>query len=166
MTELRLANIFPDAAAAGGALRAARLTIAVGESCTGGLVGAAPTAIPGSSRYMRGGMIAYSDSAKASLLGVSPAVIARFGAVSEQVARAMADGARDRCSADVGVGVTGVAGPGGGSPSKPVGLIFICVAGRSAVLVERLEGDRGREQNRSRAVATALRMCIAAAGVP
>jgi len=161
--ELRLATIFPDAARAGAALRAAGLTVAVGESCTGGLVGAALTAIPDSSDYMRGGVIAYSDAPKSELLAVSPELIAEFGAVSESVARAMAEGVRARCHADIGVAVTGVAGPGGGTAGKPVGLVFVCVAGGSRTWCERLEGDHGREENRARAVEAALRLCILAA---
>src|SRR5205807_9175241 len=125
--ELRLATIFPDAARAGASLRAAGLTVAVGESCTGGLVGAALTAIAGSSDYMRGGVIAYSDAPKSELLEVSPELIAEFGAVSESVARAMAEGVRARCHADIGVAVTGVAGPGGGTAGKPVGPVFVVV---------------------------------------
>ena len=164
MTELRLTGIFPDATAAGEALRAARLTLAVAESCTGGLLGAALTAVPGSSDYMRGGVIAYSDETKVDLLSVPPETITRCGAVSEEVALAMADGARERCGADVGVAITGVAGPGGGTRNKPVGLILVCVTGPSGALVERLDGDHGREPNRNRAVETALRLCIAAAG--
>jgi len=162
--ELRLANTFPDAVAAGAALRAAALTVAVGESCTGGLLGAALTAVPGSSDYMRGGVIAYSDTTKSELLGVSRHLIAQFGAVSEAAAEAMAEGVRSRCHADIGVAVTGVAGPGGGTLDKPVGLIFVCVRGRSGAWTERLEGDHGREQNRARAVEAALRLCIVAAG--
>jgi nicotinamide-nucleotide amidase len=161
--ELRLVAAFPDATAAAGALRAAHLAVAVGESCTGGLVGATLTAVPGASDYMRGGVIAYTDAAKSDVLSVSRDLIAQFGAVSQAVARAMADGARERFRADIGVGVTGIAGPSGGRAGKPVGLIFVCVAGRAGVWSERLEGDHGREENRSRAVEAALRLCILAA---
>ena len=160
----RLAELFPDAGHAGEALRRNGLTVAVAESCTGGLLGAALTSVPGSSDYMRGGVIAYADSLKADLLGVSRHLLAAHGAVSEPVARAMAAAVRARCQAALGVAVTGVAGPGGGGPGKPVGLIFVAVAGPGGVAVERLEGDRGREENRARAVEVALRMCRAAAG--
>ena len=160
----RLAELFPDAARAGDALRRRGLTVAVAESCTGGLLGAALTALPGSSGYMRGGVIAYADSLKADLLGVSRHLLAQHGAVSEPVARAMAEGVRARCQTSLGVAVTGVAGPDGGSPDKPVGLVFVALADGAGVRVERLEGDRGREQNRARAVEVALRMCHDAAG--
>ena len=160
----RLAELFPDAGRAGDALRSRGLTVAVAESCTGGLLGAVLTAVPGSSDYVRGGVIAYADSLKADLLGVSRHLLAAHGAVSEPVARAMAEGVRARCQADLGVAVTGVAGPGGGGPGKPVGLVFVAVAGGGGVRVERLEGDRGREENRARAVAVALRMCREVAG--
>jgi len=168
--ELRLIEAFPDATAAAAALRAADLTVAVGESCTGGLVGAALTAVPGASDYMRGGVVAYTDVAKSDVLGVSRHLIARFGAVSEAVARAMAGGARERFHADIGLGVTGIAGPSGGSAGKPVGLIFVCAVSSAGAWCDGLEGDHGREENRNRAVRASLRLCIsaatAAAGAP
>src|SRR5207248_2162849 len=112
--------------------REAGLTIALGESCTGGLLGARLTAIPGSSDVVLGGVIAYANDAKVRHLGVDPAALAEHGAVSEPVVRQMARGARERFGASIGIGVTGVAGPGGGTPEKPVGTVWLAVdaAGR------------------------------------
>lgn len=104
------------------------LTLALAESCTGGKLGDIITEVPGSSAYFLGGIISYSNDAKVELLGVDRAVIESKGAVSEEVARMMADGARARFGADVGVGITGIAGPAGATPSKPVGLVYIAVS--------------------------------------
>ncbi|MGI8802389.1 MAG: competence/damage-inducible protein A [Solirubrobacteraceae bacterium] len=104
------------------------LTVAVAESCTGGLVAARLTDRPGSSAYVLGGVVAYSDAVKTALVGVPAELIAAVGAVSEEVAVALAEGARTRLDAAVGVGVTGVAGPEGGTPEKPVGLVHVAVA--------------------------------------
>lgn len=164
---LSLSGLFPEMTALATALRESHLTVAVAESCTGGLLGAVLTSIPGASGYMRGGVIAYADSVKADLLGVSRHQLAEHGAVSEPVARAMAEGVRDRCHASIGVAITGVAGPDGGSPERPMGLIYVCLVtadGRS--LVRRLEGDNGRDGNRERAVRAALRLCLEAATAP
>lgn len=156
----RLAELFPESAAVGEALRSAGLTIAVAESCTGGLLGAVLTAVPGSSAYARGGVIAYADEVKTGLLSVEGEVIARDGAVSEHVARQMAEGTRRRCGADVGVGITGVAGPGGGG-GREAGLIHVAVAGPGPSSEHAvLTGDHGREGNRARAVRAALELCL------
>src|SRR5215218_11371810 len=104
------------------------LTVATAESCTGGLLAGRLTAYPGSSGWVLGGVTAYANSAKEQLLGVPAEMLAQHGAVSPQVAAALADGARARFGADVGVGITGVAGPGGGTPDKPVGTVHLCVA--------------------------------------
>ena len=109
------------------ACRRRGLTIAVGESCTGGLLGARLTSVPGSSDVVLGGVIAYSNAVKTAELGVPEAMIAEHGAVSEPVARQMASGARARLGAGIGVGITGVAGPGGGTPEKPVGTVWVAV---------------------------------------
>jgi PncC family amidohydrolase len=162
--EPRLADIYPESAAAAKALLAGGLSVAAAESCTGGLLGAAITALPGSSRYMRGGVVAYANDVKTDLLSVPAELIETHGAVSEAVALAMAAGVRRRLHADVGLGITGVAGPGADSAEKPAGLIWVAVAGpdgrRRAV---RLEGDHGRESNRGAAVRAALRLCTEAA---
>lgn len=111
----------------GGRLRALRGRLAVGESCTGGLFSAAITSVAGSSDYFLGGVVAYQNEAKTALLDVPETLIASQGAVSAAVALAMAEGARRRFGADVGVGITGIAGPGGGTPEKPVGTVWVAV---------------------------------------
>jgi nicotinamide-nucleotide amidase len=134
-------------------------TIAVGESCTGGLLLGRLTAPPGASAYVLGGVVAYSDELKLSELGVERATIERHGAVSEQVARALAAGARERLAADVGVGLTGIAGPGGGSEQKPVGLVWVCVAGpEGSSLTRSLRLPGGRADVRERAVLVAMHL--------
>jgi nicotinamide-nucleotide amidase len=131
-------------------------TVATAESCTGGLLGARLTARAGSSQYVRGTVTAYDDAVKTQLLGVPAALIAEHGAVSPQVAQALADAARARLGADVGIGITGIAGPGGATPDKPVGTVHVSVVtptgGRSRSL--QLPGDR--EYVRLRTVTTAL----------
>lgn len=164
---LSLSGWFPEMSALAAALRAQHLSVAAAESCTGGLLGAALTSLPGASAYMRGGIIAYADAAKADLLGVSRHELAEHGAVSEPVARAMAGGVRERCHASIGIAITGVAGPDGGSPDKPVGLIYVSVVTADGTsLVRRLEGDEGRDGNRVRAVRAALHLCLEAAAAP
>jgi PncC family amidohydrolase len=122
------------------------LTVATAESCTGGLVGHAITMVPGSSAYFLGGVIAYADTVKSTLLGVSDEMLQHHGAVSAQVARAMAEGARADTGAVLAVAVTGIAGPDGGSEAKPVGLTYIAAAGPDGVDVRRhtWSGDRAR----------------------
>ena len=156
----QLAEVFPDSAAAGAALVGRGWTVAVAESCTGGLLGAALTAVPGSSRYVRGGVIAYDNDVKRALLEVDGDVLQRHGAVSQEVALAMARGARRRLETDVGVGITGVAGPGAEEDGKPAGLVYVAVATPAADRVVRLDEDRGREANRAAAVTAALRLVL------
>ena len=134
------------------------LTLATGESCTGGLVAGALTAVPGSSRSFLGGVVSYSDEAKHDLLGVPRELIAEHGAVSPEVAAAMAHGARERLAADVAVSVTGVAGPGGGTPDKPVGLVYLHVAGERGEQARRLDWPGGRAVVRERAAVAALHL--------
>ncbi|MGH3938251.1 MAG: competence/damage-inducible protein A [Pseudonocardiaceae bacterium] len=132
------------------ALLAGRL-IGLGESCTGGLLTARLTERPGSSAYVAGGVVAYANTAKTALLGVPTELIEQHGAVSAPVARAMADGARDRFGADVGAAITGVAGPGGGSAAKPVGYVCVCVSTSNGALARDpvLPGDRTEIRDRS-----------------
>lgn len=137
------------------------LTVALAESCTGGLVSGALTAIAGSSAVVERGFVTYSNAAKSDLLGVPMDLIERHGAVSEPVARAMAEGAIRRSTAQVSVAVTGVAGPGGGSVDKPVGLVHFAAAGPAGLIhVERRFGDVGREAVRLDSVRVALELLL------
>jgi nicotinamide-nucleotide amidase len=127
------------------ALRARGWRLATAESCTGGLIAATCTALAGSSDWFERGFITYSNAAKSEQLGVPAALIARHGAVSEPVARAMAEGALQHSPADLAVAVTGIAGPGGATPAKPVGLVWLALAQRGAATQAealRLSGDR------------------------
>ncbi|MHB8958967.1 MAG: CinA family protein [Candidatus Limnocylindrales bacterium] len=139
------------------------LTVATAESCTGGLVAHLITEVPGSSGYFRGGVVAYSDEVKASLLGVPGEALSKHGAVSAQVAVAMAEGARARLAADLAASVTGVAGPDGGSDAKPVGLVYVAVAGGEAPVVQRFAWPHDREGNKRASAEAALRMLLDAA---
>ena len=137
------------------------LTLATAESCTGGLVAGALTAVPGSSAVVDRGFVTYSNAAKIDLLGVPAALLEAHGAVSEPVARAMAAGALGRSPAQVAVSVTGVAGPGGGSADKPVGLVHFGAAGPSGVVhVEHRFGDPGRDEIRLASVRVALGLLL------
>jgi len=151
------------AAALGRALAARGLTLATAESCTGGMVGGLLTAVPGSSRYYGGGAICYSNEEKVRQLGVSEATLAAHGAVSEECAREMAAGMRGRSGADVAVSVTGVAGPDGGSAEKPVGLVWLAVAGPGeAVTSRRFVWPGARDQIRALAAHSALALVLRA----
>jgi len=136
-----------------------RRTIATAESCTGGLLAGRLTERPGSSDYVLGGVVAYANEAKRALAGVDPALLSRTGAVSPEVADALADGAIERFGADVGVGVTGIAGPGGGTEEKPVGLVYVSVAARDGARVaRRLQLPGGRADVRDRTTTVALHL--------
>jgi nicotinamide-nucleotide amidase len=136
--------------------RAAGLKIVTAESCTGGLVGARLTEIPGSSDVYEGGVVCYSNRLKTELLGVPASLVAEHGAVSEAVARSMAQGARERLNADLAVSVTGVAGPGGGSPDKPVGTVWIALADGTGIVARHVMFAGSRQEIRGRAAQTAL----------
>jgi nicotinamide-nucleotide amidase len=143
-----------------GGLTARGWTLGVAESCTGGLLTGRLSERSGSSSYLQGGTVAYSNDAKVTQLGVDPALIAGVGAVSAEVAEAMAHGARSRFGADVGVGVTGIAGPGGGTADKPVGLVHLAVVTPDRTLSRRLAIPGGRADVRSRAVSAALHLLL------
>ncbi len=138
------------------------MLVAAAESCTGGLVAAAITDVPGASAVLDRGFIVYSNEAKADLLGVAPALIARHGAVSGEVARAMAAGALKNSRADIAVSITGVAGPSGGSATKPVGLVWfgLAVRGRSVRVEQRVFPNADRNLVRLRATETALGLLL------
>lgn len=146
------------AARAGEALSGRGATLAAAESCTGGMLGAAITAVGGSSAYFRGGVIAYHDDVKQNLLKVRREALEQVGAVSEPVAQQMALGVRAALEADYGIGVTGIAGPTGGTPEKPVGLVFICVSSDAGDIVSRFQFGGSRDDVRRAAVAAALSM--------
>ncbi len=152
---LELARAVVAAAAARGVM------LATAESCTGGLVAAALTAVPGSSAVVDRGFVTYSNAAKSRMLGVDPALIEAHGAVSGPVAEAMAAGAAARSEASVAVSITGIAGPGGGSADKPVGLVWFGVAGLGEPRVlERRFGDLGRDEVRTASVVQALELLL------
>jgi len=139
------------------------LTLATAESCTGGSIAARFTAMPGASTYFLCGVVSYSNESKAELLGVDPADIARYGAVSEQVARQMAEGVRRAAGADYGVATTGIAGPSGGSAEKPVGTVWIAVATprETVAILKQCGTDRGQIIDRASAFAIGLlRDCL------
>ncbi len=135
-------------------------TLAVAESCTGGLLGHRITSASGSSAYFRGGIIAYANEVKVRELDVDPAVLEAEGAVSEPVARQMAEGIRRRFRTDFGIGITGIAGPEGGTNDKPVGLVFVALATGAGQRVRRFcfEGDRGAVKKASTDEALAMLM--------
>jgi PncC family amidohydrolase len=147
-----------DSAEVGKALAGARLTVAVAESCTGGLLAGSLTEVAGASAYFVGGVVAYSDEVKVRELGVDPATIRERGAVSRETAEEMASGIARRFGADIGVSVTGIAGPGGGSAEKPVGTVWLAVSlgGEIRSRGERFRGDRARIREESVRAAMAL----------
>jgi len=138
--------------------RSRRLTVAVAESCTGGMLGQRLTAVPGSSDVFRGGIIAYDNQVKEQLLGVDHATIAENGAVSVETAAAMASGARQRLGASVGIGITGIAGPGGGTAEKPVGTVCVAIDGDGITSARSLRLIGDREEIRQRSAQSALDM--------
>jgi len=153
----------PQVQALAAALLARRWRLASAESCTGGLVAAACTTVAGSSDWFERGFVTYSNEAKVDLLGVDPALIAAHGAVSEPVARAMAAGALARAPVQLVVAVTGIAGPGGGVPGKPVGTVWLAWGTAAALHSERLQLDGDRDAVRSATVHIALARLLAVA---
>jgi PncC family amidohydrolase len=138
------------------------LTLATAESCTGGGVAAAITDLPGVSSFFLGGIVSYANDVKQDLLGVPEAVLAEHGAVSEPTARAMAAGVRTRLGADIGVSTTGIAGPDGATPTKPVGLVYIAVTTPTTTLVRQDVWPGNREAVRRASVEAALELVIRA----
>lgn len=148
--EQTLASVIHDA------LQQSGKTLAVAESCTGGLVSAALTAVPGSSKSFMGAVVAYDNSVKANVVGVSVPTLQRAGAVSEETASQLAEGVRSRLSADVGLATTGIAGPSGGSPEKPVGLVWLAVTDGERTQAHKLQLRGEREFIQARATVAAL----------
>jgi len=145
---------------AGNRLRERHLTLATAESCTGGLIGHLLTEIPGSSDYYRGGLIGYSDALKQSELGVDAATLEHHGAVSAQTCIAMAEGARKRYGTDVAIAVTGIAGPTGDTPGKPLGLTYVAVADAAGHEVQRHQWFGDRHRNKVASAAAALTLLV------
>ncbi len=142
----------------GALLREGAATLATAESCTGGLIAHRVTNVTGSSEYFLGGVVAYSNEVKQALLDVSEELLIAHGAVSAPVAEAMAQGARRRFGATYGVGVTGIAGPGGGTAEKPVGLVYIAVTGPSGARCESAVFSGAREEIKAQSAERALRL--------
>lgn len=150
-----------DAAQLIAELAKSKKTISVAESCTGGLLAGALTQVPGASSAFYGGFITYADQAKTRMIGVSARTIRDYGAVSEQVARAMADGARNTARTDYAISVTGIAGPSGASERKPIGLVYIAVAtDHDTLVIEKRFGDLGRDEIRAQTVKSALELAL------
>ncbi len=133
-------------------------TIATAESCTGGMVAAAITDIPGASEYFRGGVVAYHNQIKQQLLGVPQEILSQYGAVSRECVEAMLDGAARTLCTDCVIATSGIAGPGGGTPDKPVGLVFVGCRSPHSVLVEKFMFDGNRQQVRQQAVNAGIAM--------
>ena len=163
---LSLAAFEPAVLALAGALRARGWKLASAESCTGGLLAAACTAVPGSSDWFERGVVSYSNEAKTGLLGVPAALIAAHGAVSEPVARAMAGGLLARAPVQLALSVTGIAGPGGAVPGKPVGTVWLgwADAGGTGAALLQLHGDRAAVREQTVAAALARARAIAEGG--
>lgn len=145
-------------------LQAQGLTLGLAESCTGGLLVSTLTDVPGSSAVVMGGIVSYSNDLKERLLGVPQTTLAAYGAVSAETAEAMALGARERLRVDVALSVTGIAGPGGGTPEKPVGLVYIGIATAQGVRVERCQWQGDRSANKWASVHAALGLVLDAEG--
>lgn len=141
-------------------LRARGLTIGLAESCTGGAVASALTDVAGSSDYLLGGVVAYSNQAKERLLGVEGGVLSTHGAVSEPVARQMAEGARQAFGAGLGIGITGILGPSGGSAGKPAGLVYMAVATAGGTEVRRYQWSGDRLMNKRQSLEAALDLIL------
>jgi len=142
-------------------LRAHKLTLVTAESCTGGLIGHLLTNIPGSSDYYLGGVVAYAYEAKVALLGVDWAMLEKYGAVSEEVAVQMARGVRAALKGDIALSVTGIAGPGGGMPNKPVGLTWIGISTPDGAWAKRFVWEGDREGNKQASARAALGIVMA-----
>lgn len=140
----------------GKVLEAKKLFLSTAESCTGGGIAALITSIPGSSNYFKGGIVAYSNEVKMSLLDVSAETLEMYGAVSRETVTEMAKGVMKRLKTDCAIATSGIAGPGGGTPEKPVGTIWMAVAYKSEIVTLKQTGDLGRIENAQKAIQNAL----------
>ena len=136
------------------------MTLAVAESCTGGLLASRITDVPGSSVYFRGGVTAYQNDLKEHLLAVPASILSQYGAVSAEAAKAMALGCKDLLASNIAVATTGIAGPGGGSAEKPVGLVYIAVATAEGIRCQRFVWDGDRLANKAQSVDAALKLVL------
>ena len=136
------------------------LTLSTAESCTDGNIASIITAIPGSSRFFKGGIIAYSNEIKENLLGVKPETLEKYGAVSEETVIEMVKGAMKSMNSDCAIATSGIAGPTGGAPGKPVGTIWIAAAKKEEIITIKLEGDEGREKNIAKSTLNALKLLL------
>ena len=141
-------------------LKQKKLTVAIAESCTGGLIAHTITNISGSSDYFERGIVSYSNEAKIELLDVAEDLLIKFGAVSEQVAKAMAEGIRTKSNVDIGVSTTGIAGPTGGTNDKPVGLVYIAVSTSEETIVKKFQFSGDRLQNKESTCNEALQILL------
>lgn len=144
----------------GALLQTNHLSLATAESCTGGHIAARITSVPGSSAYFKGGIVAYSNEVKQNVLQVSANTLAKYGAVSRETVTEMAIGAMKTLKTDCAIATSGIAGPGGGTPEKPVGTIWIAVAYKNEIITTMQSGDHGREQNVQNTVQNALELLI------
>lgn len=137
-------------------LKAKKLSLSTAESCTGGGIAALVTSVPGSSEYFKGGIVAYANEVKEEVLGVRPETLVAYGAVSRETVVEMVKGAMDRLKTDCAVATSGIAGPGGGTPEKPVGTVWIAAAYKNEIVTMKQEGDEGRARNVEKAIKNAL----------
>lgn len=137
-------------------LKAKNLSLSTAESCTGGGIAALVTSVPGSSEYFKGGIVAYANEVKEEVLGVRPETLVAYGAVSRETVVEMVKGAMDRLKTDCAVATSGIAGPGGGTPEKPVGTVWIAAAYKNEIVTMKQEGDEGRARNVEKAIKNAL----------
>ncbi len=136
------------------------LTLSTAESCTGGGIASVITSISGSSEYFKGGIVAYANEVKTALLGVSETTLEKHGAVSEETVQEMAKGAMKSMKTSCAIATSGIAGPGGGTPTKPVGTIWIAAACNDKIVTKKLQGDNGREKNTKNSIEKALSLLI------
>lgn len=136
------------------------LTLSTAESCTGGGIASVITSISGSSEYFKGGIVAYANEVKTALLGVSETMLEKHGAVSEETVLEMAKGAMKSMKTSCAIATSGIAGPGGGTPTKPVGTIWIAAACNDKIVTKKLQGDNGREKNTKNSIEKALSLLI------